>query len=104
MRLKEPVEPQEPCGLCRVAISPLSHPLDVLAHDLAQHAAERLRTAQRSERLIRLARRQGVPDRSTLLDAQLRAQHRDGVACDQLQFDQMIEEAIDNTGAVHERR
>jgi hypothetical protein len=72
----------------------------MLSHDLAQDAAERLGLAQRGERLIRLARRQGPPDRPALLDAQLRAQHRNGVVRDQLKFDEMVEEAIDNAGTV----
>src|SRR5215471_20975696 len=53
MDLKESIEPQEPCSLRPVAISPAAHSLDMLAHGLAQNAAERLGPAQCGKRLIR---------------------------------------------------
>ena len=35
MSLEEPVEPQEPCGLCRVPVSPAAHQRDMIAHEIA---------------------------------------------------------------------
>jgi hypothetical protein len=51
--LKEPVEPQEPCGLCCVPVSPAAHQRDMVAHDLTQHTAERPGSAQRGKGVIR---------------------------------------------------
>ena len=53
MSLKEPVEPQEPRGLCRVPVSPAAHQRDMIAHEFAQHAAERFGSAQCGKGLVR---------------------------------------------------
>ncbi len=104
MSLKEPVEPQEPCGLRRISVPTAAHQGDMIAHELAQHTAERLGPAERRKGVVRRWRCQRPPDRLALLNTILAAQHGNGIAAYRFHFDQVIEEAIDDAGTVQQRR
>jgi len=58
----------------------------VLSDNLSQHAAKRLRLAQLSKGLFRIARRQSAPNRHAQLDIARFAQGGDGIAVNSLGF------------------
>ena len=76
----------------------------MLGHDSAQHAAKRPRLAQLGKGTVRSVRPQGPPDWLAPFDIARLAQGHDGASVDSPGLHQVIEEPIDNTGAVQPRR
>src|SRR3546814_1379207 len=96
VRLKEPVEPQYPVALRFILIAPAVHQRDMIAHEVAQHAAEGCRLSQRGEFLIGIGRRQRAPDRLAVFDVVPTAKRDNGIVGDQSDFGEVVKEAIDD--------
>ena len=76
----------------------------MLGHDFAEDAAERLGLIQRGNGTVGRAGRQGSPDRHALLDVARVSQGSNGIVVDHPGLRQVIEEAVDDTGAVQQGR
>lgn len=76
----------------------------MLSQNLSENAAERPGPTQLGKGLFRIARRQSAPDRHALLDIACFAQGGDGIAVDRLGFQTVIEEPVNDAGAVQQDR
>src|SRR3546814_6262298 len=74
---------------------------DMIAHEVAQHAAEGCRLSQRGEFLIGIGRRQRAPDRLAVFDVVPTAKRDNGIVGDQSDFGEVVKEAIDDRSEEH---
>ncbi|MEX2696670.1 hypothetical protein [Rhizobium mongolense] len=79
VQLQEPVELQEQHRLRRILVSPATHHRDMLSHDPAQRAAERLGLTQLGKSLFWITRYQCAPDWHALFDVACLTQRLDGL-------------------------
>src|SRR3546814_6008682 len=76
----------------------------MIAHEVAQHAAEGCRLSQRGEFLIGIGRRQRAPDRLAVFDVVPTAKRDNGIVGDQSDFGEVVKEAIDDADLVQQCR
>jgi hypothetical protein len=101
--LQEAVEPQEPASF-RVVAEPLgTHPFNMIAHQIAEDAAELRQLAEPFERAVRLRSKQRPQDRLATSYAVLSAQLRDRIAGDRPFLHEEVEESIDHAGTMENR-
>lgn len=103
VQLQEPVELQEPHWLRSKFVSPAAHHGDMLSHNLAQYAAERFRLAQSGKGLFWITPYQRAPDRHALLYMTCLKQSFDRVVIDCTGCQVVVEEPVDDAGAMQER-
>src|SRR3990167_784204 len=76
----------------------------MIAHEVAKNAAVGRRPSQCGEGLVGIGRSQRPPDRLVLFDVVLSAQQGDGVVGDQPDFNEVVEEAVDDADLVQQSR
>src|SRR5271168_310038 len=97
------VESQKHASVCVVAESPGTHQRDVIAHQVAEHAAKVRQLSQRFQRPVGLGGEERPHDRRATLYQVLGVQLRDRVARDRPFAHEEVEESIDDAGTVKKR-
>ncbi len=101
--MQKAVESQKHASVCVVAESPRAHQRDVIAHQVAEHAAELRQLSQRFQRPVGLGGEERPQDRRATLYQVFGAQLRDRVARDRPFAHEEVEESIDDAGTVKKR-
>src|SRR6185437_13847258 len=103
MSLQKAIEAPEVARLRFVSEAPDSHQLDMVAHQIAQCAAERWGLSKRLERLIGIGSKQGSQYRFAALHVVFVAKISDRITGDRALLNQEVQEAIYDTGSVERR-